>query len=425
MLEYELTINERKFSGEIDYEKRRESSIQLEILLKAAPIYYLYKYKDNEFVKSFITPYTALSLITEDAIKDLIDLNNNSDFIINYFYDPKKDKAISTFVKICVQEIIENNSFDGESFLNKIEQLNLNQFNNQRRIYNFINEIIGACYNLRDKKKKTKTFEKYVSDKLLSLLLVVSPKIYNFIKKYQRINYQNNKYYLSCFFSKNNENKKSLSTSITNNINNTLNFLSITPSNNKQYLNKLKSMKTQCIKQLPNYMEKDRCFAIAENKNSIYFSFSGLWDKDGNISNEMNDTAKKINNELFQGNANWCILTNNVLNYVDPDSPHNQNECKYLNIPEHFPGKNESFFSCCERKILGRQTNLKDFNLFVFFSPCYKCAKPLYKNYNSITCLLNFEDSNRQIKYKENVFNPKQYEITFIDKHYKVRKIGK
>lgn len=441
MLDYELKIDNKKFSGKIDYEKNPENFVQLEMLLKAAPIYYLYKFKNNKDIKSFITPYTALTLIGLDNLYDLIELNTNTELLLDYFANESinyldtgyysiesvdssslsLNDTLSNFITLCIDEIIETDDFNKERVLNHINELNLNQFINQRRIYNYINEITGACYNL---KKKTKTFDNYVSDKIMSLLKILSPKIYNFIKKYVPIINKNNNYCLSCFFSKNKVNQKNLSTIISNNITSILSFLSITPSNKTLYLNNLTSIKNQFIQQFPQYMKnKTRCFAIAENNQSIYFSFSGLWDKDKQIKKTMEDTANNINSELFHNKAIWCKLTTNVLNYVDINSPDNQDECVYIDPPEHFPGKSESFFSCCERKILGEQQNLRDYNFFVMFSPCYKCAKPLYHNYTTITCLLDYNDEDKPKKYKEDLFDPKRYKVIYKDNHYKVVKI--
>ena len=182
-------------------------------------------------------------------------------------------------------------------------------------------------------------------------------------------------------------------------------------------------MKSICVQQLPKYMEHDRCFAIAQNNDSIYFSFSGLWDVDGDFKKGIDVIAKKINHDLFDDKAKWCILTPDVLNYVDIKSPNNQDECIYINPPEYYPGEDARFFSCCERKILAQQQDLTKYNLFVMFSPCYKCAKPLYENYKSITCLLNYEDDERKKKYKDNLFNPKKYKVEKKDNHYKVIEI--
>ena len=424
MLNYELMINDKRFSGEIDYERPSDNYIQLEMLLKAAPVYYLYKFNDSEDLEKFITPYTALSLIGASGLNDLIELNRLIPEIRIGKNDNKENNHILLdFITLCVEEIIVTDDFNRERILDQIGKLNLNRFQQQRRIYNYINEITGACFNLKDNGKKTKAFERYISDKIISILKVASPKIYDFINKYKKIDSKENSYYLSCFFSGNPKKKEALSDTISNNIKSVLSLLSITPSSNKQYLKQLKAMKSICVQQLPKYMEHDRCFAIAQNNDSIYFSFSGLWDVDGDFKKGIDVIAKKINHDLFDDKAKWCILTPDVLNYVDIKSPNNQDECIYINPPEYYPGEDARFFSCCERKILAQQQDLTKYNLFVMFSPCYKCAKPLYENYKSITCLLNYEDDERKKKYKDNLFNPKKYKVEKKDNHYKVIEI--
>lgn len=324
-------------------------------------------------------------------------------------------------MKLCFEEIIVKEEFDCNLFLERSIKLDLSRFYTKRRIYNYINEIIGACYNFKNKKRITKYFKKYISDKLFSILKVINNQKYQLIKKYQNLNKEDDSYYLKCVFSDDKSELDKIIENIKISVNKDLVFLSKKPSLDTDYIDAIKLIKKQCRQQLPKFMEKDRCFAIAVHNESIYFSFSGCWDIPGQISQEMEDTVKNINTSLFNGKGKWCILTNNVYNYIEDGSLKDENKCIYKITPEPFSGKNKGAFSCCERKILGESPELKKYDLFVMYLPCFKCAKPLFKNYNRIICLLDYSDERRKIKYKEDLFNPKEYKIIFEDNHYKTR----
>lgn len=424
MFEFDLKISEHHFTNTYRYEDSPESKENtLDLLLQVLPVYYSYKFKDNEQIKKLFSNIACLSIIARDKVSDLKKINNLNDNKCLYFNDNTKNNRLVEFIELCFNELIETKNFDCELFLEHTKKLNLSSFNEKRRLYNYINEIIGACYNLKNKIKKTKTFEKYITDKLFSILRLIDNEKYQLVKKYQRRSKKDNIYYLSCLYSKDKSNLEDFIESLKVDINKDIELLSITPNLDSEYISAIQKIKTQCISELPKYMELDRCFAIATNDKNIYFSFSGCWDIKGQISQEIQAVANEVNQNLFNGTGVWCNITDKVYDYIENGSPENENECIYRNTPEPFSGKNPRPYSCCERKIMGEQAALKEYDLYVMYSPCYKCAKPLYKNYRELICLLYYDEvyEQKHMKYKNDLFIPQQYKIIFDNNHYKTR----
>lgn len=413
------------------------TSEKLEYLFDIAPVFYLFlkERKESENLQN----YAFISVLGKNCFQELKwinSLNSFNEMNLCYFY--RVQKQIDELFRITsdifdlyeMNEINRNSLFD---FLNKIPSYNMNVFT-QNTIYNALYEIFGLISRIYLSQKISSDDVNELKEYIVSRyyhILVYLKKTELFDKLQIVINSCKTKIsikerYLSAisntYLLKNHKNQ--IVDSIKIALYEITDILSVYQEDNKEYLEKLREIvkKFSELKKFSKYTDNQhRCFAIIKKDNAIYFSLSGLLDIENKINPNIEKFKNEINENLFAGQATWCYLSGSTAKYV------NEIKGKIVYLPSPIQYKddlnNAKSYRCCERKILGLYTNMNNFELFVFFSPCFQCAPALFMKKCDIQSFIDYETFSRY--YMVTDFAPKKYEIIFIDNRYIVKEIRK
>lgn len=432
MENYRFKIGEKEFEGKISYETIKETSI-LDYLYNFAPLYYAFKYKNEESYREILSDYTFISMFSFSRLSDLKFINEYQDYKEQIINDEKK-AFIFKLIDACLKTVFEDRNI--ERFLSISNSWNYD--NQSKRVQRVINELIGFTYHYHDKLLNIKGYQDYVKDLLQKLLRNASADCGYFLNKYWKDLDADYLDYLYFFctnrdygnFSRNTFVQKT-NMLIEETIKKEIDFLSLPIETTDDYKEKIIQIKNS----LPtSYCKKDKtkCIAIASNNTNVYVAFSGCYISDGD-QKKLSDLANTFNDG--KRNITVCMLPDGVRNYLD----RNQKQKKYYdndkfevfdrnyyeNLKTTEYGK---YFSCCERKILVQQPSLQDFELLVLFTPCENCAKPLYKNYKKLFALIAFFDDKKYIQYSktnEKDFSCKEYTIEEENQLYISKEIKK
>lgn len=414
--EYDFKINDISFTN-IEGIGECENLYRLEWLLNIAPIFYLSN--SNQNIENVLPYYSCLAM-------EGINIIHNYELITEY----KKDDAVENectsklvdFNKLLIDIASEQFSEDSiKKFFNNIKDFDTT-FSN-KKIEDSVLTIIGhiALFYKRNKDIRENDFIDTVERKYKHILSIFDKK-----KDYENV---------LCL-------EKKIDKKLA--VFNCFAFI-LEPNNGIQYLSSVKKYRvalTDIVNELSkcicekhmgtlknmiseyNSLSSDvvfssfrknqyRCFAIIIANGRNYFSFSGVKDADSNgiIKDEaIRSFADEINKKLFDNTAFYCYLSGNTKNYIEIVNKEKRLRKNPMLYKDDIPS-NTKFYSCCERKIMGMFPHLRNYDLYVFFSPCFKCIPDLKEN-KSINAFITYNQENSKFNF-DNVhdFSPKRYKI--------------
>lgn len=431
MENYVFKIGERKFEGKVSYEDIKETS-SLEYLYNFAPLYYAFKYKNEENYKELISDYTFISLLSFSRLDDLRFINEYQDYKTKVISDENNAfifKVIDEYLKFVFEE---------RDIKRILELSKAWEYDNQyRRVQRLLNELIGFTYHHQDDFFTNQQCFVYSKDLLQKLLRNASDDCRNFLNKYWKdlnSDYLDFLYFFCTDRDYGNSSRDTFVQKANKLIEETIKketeFLSLPIEITDEYKSRIIDLKNN----LPvTYCKKDsvRCIAIASNDTNVYVAFSGCY-----ISDDDQKKLSDLANSLDVGNRKItvCMLPDGVRNYLDRHNKKYFDGNKYEVFDRTYyeslsPAEKQNYpkyFSCCERKILVQQPSLQDYELLVLFIPCENCAKPLNKNFKRLYALIASTGDDRKIEFSknaENDFSCKEYTIEEKNQLYIPREI--
>lgn len=417
-MEYSIKINEKSFTIDdinLDFS---------DLILKSAPVLYLYKYHNDESMYEQLSMFAYCSIYCNYILHDLARIKENS--ISTFFDDEEINKKFITFLSETKKVLLRQT--EGNNYINTIDELNLwDCFGRKKRLYGYISDIFFSCNNFIKQRNEEIYF--HILDRIKILLNTINKQLHDEITRITLyVNTDDNKKnsvenILPEFIFSRIEKEKVIS-ELEKIIQNNFNILSNTPANSANYLNTLASMINNAVN-IDSDIFNERCMAIIEDQTGLYFSFSNKQDyiKNTSFFEKERGYAEILNQKYFDNNAKWCYLSGRTKNYIEV-STYSKNNYKYINsIPDFTFIKNEEekkywhFYSCCERKILGLHNKVANFNLFVMLSPCEKCTKALVQyHYKKIFALLEYRKGWKNGYLS--LFKPKEYTINLENGMY-------
>lgn len=418
MENYEFSIDGKifKYSDplEADQNDALDDFSYLELLCNLAPVYYLYKFKNEKSLYEILGKYALLCMYTTDIFYEIRRFLKYRKNIKISHDDPS---TIPKFIELTILRLddqLEQDSFESEA-KNLIIQ-------SEPQISFLINEIIDIC------KTKSGRYDFKVYYRLYKLIEFIDPEFALIVYKI-KINIGFSwKTIIQALFS-NGATRLNFITICRCYINNFISILSITISPNQNEINKLeelcKSVLVHSYKIKSHFGKK--CLAIVNHKGKEYFAISGTEDYQNNnlFYTRIKKWADDANGKLFNNNAQWCNLSNNTCNYIEKTQSFGtikETNFKYIGptlnnyellASEKNPDDYLDFYKCCERKILGFNLNMQGFDLFVLIKPCFRCSKALYSKVNKIYAYFEKLDWRKAIEKGKN-FVPKEYYISQV-----------
>ena len=382
-MEYSINVDEKEicFSDDI---LNDESPCIFEMMMDIPPVYYLYKYHNNDDYKITIeiTSYyfNRIKLIYLKLKENLFHLRKriNSKFFIVY-------KEWFEFSKQMIKSSFENGEMNYDEVERKLNEIiSLNEDDELQNIIwrNFM--IFKQRFSLRHDDNGLRIFSYWMAKKVNDFIFKENENHVNllpFLKK-------------STLFRKllTETTITDIANSIQNSIKNVINQIPMlkSPENLFYDLNRLLN------KLYPNYTLLERyqddgvgCFAIAVNSTrNIAYALSGSRTFEPALKNVFSE----IESKLFNNNCQRCCVTDEMLYYMPPFYTPIKLKDDQAYKPNHY--------SCCERKILA---NIKenDNTFFVRWAPCERCCPALLNRYEKIFAYNeNFKESKIHKKTK-------------------------
>ena len=388
----------------------------LEMYCLFAPVYYLRKFREKESLYSMLGFFTYLCFFTSSFNKDIYNLARTK-----LYFDSIDtngiEKKIITFINLVLDRL--QNKISQLDFIEKFLALNIHdepEFTPKTNSQLW--EIIGLCSLLE------KTDINIICIKIVRLIKRVFSNInhqleqnINNIATILGINLID---IISFLFLKNSP--VLVIQKCFNLLQNTIRLLSQTPNESEDYSKKMKQMCEQVLDsryELPKKRFSGKCLSIIDDDKNVYFSISGTEDYyKSQYYNKVKNWADDIK-KIFNKNAIWCELSENTRNYIDKKSIDKTNY-KYINNNNGYEllkdeidkEKYLEYYKCCERKILGSNTNINRYDLFILLEPCFRCTKAVMEKYDRIYAYFD-KISEWKISVKNNEpFIPKEYIIT-------------
>ena len=398
-------------------ESKNDYFSYLELMCNLAPVYYLYRFKKEKSLYENLGRYALLSMQTISffySAKRLFDKSKIDNFLAKYFGDDK----LQQFILLTDRRL--QDEFSQSEYKESVDALRLEESDNGK-IQNLVDDIAELCETYSP--RRNAMIYRRILRIIKNIDIEYSDLIYS-IKKALGLPLE---IVIQAVFLENN--------SLTNNVQNIcrsyirkrIDFLSITPSISNDYTKQLELMCNAVLN--PVYFMKshfdNKCLAIINDNGKEYFAISGVEDYPKNqiFYPRIKQWADDVNANLFNKNATWCYLSDKTRNYIkkSPDKI-DESHFEYIGSSlqdydllayEHKPEDNLKYYTCCERKILGFDPNMRNYELFVLKKPCFRCVKALYSNVSRIFAY--FEDLKwRKVLQSGNSFKPKEYKITPI-----------